>query len=176
MSVARKLLFVCVCVCVLCVSVCVRVCVCVRVWPDMYVFWTHACVDCVLYTMIQYTYLCYMYDPNSVLDRGLALRESQQAGKKRKTDTGLSERARRSTSSTKHKKKKPNGHSKLPTATGTHTHTHYIIPPPFRSLLDIASLLKHPVASQRSPTFPSKFRRVRTREQSVITGIQHFKD
>ena len=149
---------------------------CVRVCPDMYVFWTHVSVDCVLYTMIQCTYLCYMYDPNSVLGRGVALRESQQPGKKRKTDTGLSERARRSTSSTKHKKKKPNGHSKPPTDTCTHTHTHYIIPPPFRSRLDIASLLKHPVASQRSPTFPSKFRRVRTREQSVITGIQHVKD
>ena len=34
-----------------------------------------------------------MYDPNSVLGRGLALRESQQAGKKRKTDTGVSARA-----------------------------------------------------------------------------------
>ena len=70
MSVARKLLFVCVCVCVLCVCVCLRVCVCVRVWPDMYVFWTHVCVDCVLYTMIQYTYLCCMYDPNSLLGHG----------------------------------------------------------------------------------------------------------
>jgi hypothetical protein len=128
----------------------------------MYVFWTHACVDCVLYTMIQCTYLCYMYDPNSVLGRSLSLRESQQAGKKRKTDTGLSERVSRSPAVQNTKKKKPNGHSKPPTATCTHTHTHYIIPPPFRSLLDIASLLKHPVASQRSPTFPSKFRRVRT--------------
>ena len=44
----------------------------------------------------------------------------------------------------------------------THTHTLHNPPPPLRSLLDIASLLKHPVASQRSPTFPSTFRRVRT--------------
>ena len=76
MSVARKLLFVCVCVCV-CVCVRERECECVRVWPDMDVFWTHVCVDCVLYTMIQYTYSWCMYDANSVLGRILALRESQ---------------------------------------------------------------------------------------------------
>ena len=71
-----------------CVCVCVSVCVCV--WPDMHVFWTHVCVDCVMYAMIQYTYLWHMYDPNSVLGRGLPLRESQQTHKKRKTDTGVS--------------------------------------------------------------------------------------
>ena len=49
--------------------------------------WMRVCVDCVLYTIIQYTYLCYMYDPNSVLGRGLALRESQQARKNTHTPT-----------------------------------------------------------------------------------------
>jgi hypothetical protein len=109
------------CVCV-CVCVCVRVSLCVRLWADMHVFWTHVCVDCVLYTMIQYTYLCYMYDPNSVLDRGLALRESQQAGKKRKTDTGLSARAAQSAvqkTKTNIRMAKRNRTRPLP-----HTHTH----------------------------------------------------
>ena len=69
-----------------------------------------------------------MYDPNSVLGRGLALRESQQAGKKRKTDTGLSERAAQPAVQTQ--KKNWNDPSKPHTATSTHTHTHYIIPPP----------------------------------------------
>ena len=70
-----------------------------------------------------------MYDPNSVLDRGLALRESQQAGKKRKTDTGVSARAAQPAVQ-KTKKKNLNGQTKPHTATSTHTHTYYIIPPP----------------------------------------------
>ena len=139
-----------------------------RVWPDMDVFWTHVCVDCVLYTMIQYTYSWCMYDANSVLGRGLALRESQQARKKRKNDTGVSARAAQpAVQNTKKKnanrmatRKSTRPHSVMQAGnifcfhTHTHTPTLQNPPSPLRSLLDIASLLKHPVASQRSPTFP----------------------
>ncbi len=104
-----------------------------------------------------------MYDPNSVLGRGLTLRESQQAGKKRKTDTVVSARAAQlSVQNTKKKIRmskwsRTRSHSedrKHLLFPHTHTHTLHNSPPPLRSLLDIASLMKHPVASQRFPTFP----------------------
>ena len=63
-----------------------------------------------------------MYDPNSVLGRGLALRESQQAGKKRKNDTGVSDRAAEpAVQNTQTKIRMANRNRTRPLP---HTHTH----------------------------------------------------